>query len=127
VINTFSQLQPKNWHGLAPMMGHQEPVSHCITTYKTHMENIQWSGVISCGLKTAIGISFWLMFNFNDILKWSNFQPQLQPKNWHGLAPMGHQEPVSHCITNYKTHMEDIQWSEGNSCGFMTANGISFG
>jgi hypothetical protein len=22
---------------------------------------------------------------------------QLQYKNWHGLAPMGHQEPASHC------------------------------
>jgi hypothetical protein len=41
---------------------------------------------------------------------------------------MGHQEPVSHCNTTYQIHIDHIQWSGGNSYGFMTANdGISFG
>jgi hypothetical protein len=39
---------------------------------------------------------------------------QLQSKNWHGLTPMGQQEPASHCIITYQTHMEDIHLSEGN-------------
>jgi hypothetical protein len=37
---TFSQLQPQNWHGLAPM-GQQEPASHFNITNQTHMEDIQ--------------------------------------------------------------------------------------
>jgi hypothetical protein len=88
------------------------------------MEGIQWSGVNSYGLMTANVINF----GSNFLTKCKTFSQLMQPKNWHGLAPMGHQEQVSHCITTYKTHMEDIQWSGGNLYGFfMTANVISFG
>jgi hypothetical protein len=64
---------------------------------------------------------FWL--RFAD--KVPNFQPAAV-QNCHGLAPIGHQEPVSHCNTTYQIHIDDIQWSGGNSYGFMTANGIRY-
>jgi hypothetical protein len=35
-------------------------------------------------------------------------------KYWHGLTPMGKQEPMPQCNITYQTHMEDIQWSGGN-------------
>jgi hypothetical protein len=39
---------------------------------------------------------------------------QLPSENWHGLAPIGHQKPVSHCSITYQTHMENIQGSGGS-------------
>jgi len=39
---------------------------------------------------------------------------QVLCKNWHGLTPMGHQEPAAHLNITYQTHMEHIQWSGGN-------------
>jgi hypothetical protein len=67
---------------------------------------------------------FWLRFAVDE--KFQTFS-QLRSKTWHGLAPMGQQEPASHCNTTYETVMEDMQWSGGNSDGFMTANAMSFG
>jgi hypothetical protein len=49
-----------------------------------------------------------------DLLFSAKHFSQLQSENWHGLAPMGHQEPVSLCSITYQTHMEDIQGSGGS-------------
>jgi hypothetical protein len=40
---SFSQLWPINWHGLAPM-GQQETASHYFMMHNIHIDNIQWSG-----------------------------------------------------------------------------------
>jgi hypothetical protein len=103
-------------------MGQQEPASHWNTTDCTHMDYNQWSGGISYGFMTTNGISF-----CSDLLAMlcQTFH-QLLYKIWHGLTPMGQQEPASHWNTTYWIFMDDNQWSGGNSYGFMTTNGISF-
>ncbi len=73
------------------------------------MEDIQWSGGNSDGFMTANGITY----GSDLLIKCHNFS-QLQPKNWHGLAPMGQQEPASLFNNTNQTHMEDIQWSGCN-------------
>jgi hypothetical protein len=109
---------------LAPM-DCQEPASHCDSTYQIHIDDIQWSGGNSYGFMTANGISLGsdLLIKFQTVLAIAAAAVQ----NRHGLAPMDCQEPASHCNGTYQIHIDDIKRSGGNSYGFMTANGISFG
>jgi hypothetical protein len=88
-------------------MGHQEPASHCYTTYQTYLEYIQWSGGKSYGFITANAISFG-----SDLLtRKCQIFIQLQSTTWHSLASTGHQEPSSHCYITYQTHMEYLKVS----------------
>jgi hypothetical protein len=52
---------------------------------------------------------------------------QLLVKIWHGLAPMGQQEPAAWFNITYQNHMKYIQCSGCNWFGFMTVNGIRSG
>jgi hypothetical protein len=57
------------------------------------------------------GTSASYFVNFTQDLE-AECQPfcHLQPKKWHGLAHMGAQELVWHCIITHWTHMDDMEW-----------------
>jgi hypothetical protein len=54
-----------------------------------------------------------ISFGSGLMMKCQTFCQELQPQNWHGLAPMGQQEPASLFNITNQTHMKDIQWSGG--------------
>jgi hypothetical protein len=67
---------------------------------------------------------FWS--SFDDESQTFTFS-QLSPKNWHGLAPMDHQEPELLFSIIDQTHMEDIEGSWGSWYDFMTTKAITLG
>jgi hypothetical protein len=93
------------------------------------MEDIQWSGGNWYGLITRNGSSSVLIqicwFDSDLLMMVKKLFANCHPKAWHGLSPMGQNEPAPSLNITYQTHMEDIQWSGGNWCGFMTTNGNS--
>jgi hypothetical protein len=53
--------------------------------------------------------------------------PNFHPTAVQNLAQLGINGTPGASITLLHPHMDDIQWSGGNSYGFITANAISFG
>jgi hypothetical protein len=49
-----------------------------------------------------------------DLLMSAKALAMLLAINWHGLAPMCHQEPAPLCGITHQTHVKDIQGSGGS-------------
>jgi hypothetical protein len=52
--------------------------------------------------------------NLLMMIECQTFSQLMMSKNWHGLAPMGHQEPASLFSITHQTHTIDIQGSGGS-------------
>jgi hypothetical protein len=89
------------------------------------MEDIQGSGGSWHGFITTNAMTFGPDLLMSAKLT-NTFLSGPPSQSWHGLAPMGHQEPTALFSITHQIHMEDIQGSGGSWHGFMTTNAMTF-